>query len=110
MRRPNEACDPAVVGPPNEPDATSPIASEVEPGDRHSAGDLGVSAQAALVRRREDGRAWAGPPSERDGQHGLADPGRTLEVHVASLRAKLRMPALIETVRGVGYRLVAPGA
>ncbi|MEE1751685.1 response regulator transcription factor [Streptomyces sp. SP18CS02] len=34
--------------------------------------------------------------------------GRTLEVHVASLRAKLAMPALIETVRGVGYRLVAP--
>ncbi|ANJ09844.1 response regulator transcription factor [Streptomyces parvulus] len=34
--------------------------------------------------------------------------GRTLEVHVASLRGKLRMPALIETVRGVGYRLVAP--
>ena len=34
--------------------------------------------------------------------------GRTLEVHVASLRAKLSMPALIETVRGVGYRLVAP--
>lgn len=36
--------------------------------------------------------------------------GRTLEVHIASLRAKLRMPALIETVRGVGYRLVAPEA
>ncbi|MFV2118356.1 response regulator transcription factor [Streptomyces sp. Act-28] len=36
--------------------------------------------------------------------------GRTLEVHVASLRAKLRMPSLIETVRGVGYRLVVPGA
>ncbi|NUK15023.1 response regulator transcription factor [Streptomyces lunaelactis] len=34
--------------------------------------------------------------------------GRTLEVHVASLRSKLRMPALIETVRGVGYRLAAP--
>ncbi|UFQ18453.1 MULTISPECIES: response regulator transcription factor [Streptomyces] len=34
--------------------------------------------------------------------------GRTLEVHVASLRSKLHMPALIETVRGVGYRLVAP--
>ncbi len=34
--------------------------------------------------------------------------GRTLEVHIASLRAKLRMPALIETVRGVGYRLVVP--
>ena len=28
--------------------------------------------------------------------------GRTLEVHVASLRSKLRLPALIETVRGVG--------
>ena len=36
--------------------------------------------------------------------------GRTLEVHVASLRSKLRMPGLIETVRGVGYRLVAPAA
>ncbi|WAX77607.1 response regulator transcription factor [Streptomyces sp. KMM 9044] len=36
--------------------------------------------------------------------------GRTLEVHVASLRSKLRMPALIETVRGVGYRLVEPVA
>jgi DNA-binding response OmpR family regulator len=32
--------------------------------------------------------------------------GRTLEVHVASLRSKLRTPAMIETVRGVGYRLV----
>jgi DNA-binding response OmpR family regulator len=30
---------------------------------------------------------------------------RTLEVHVASLRGKLGRPELIETVRGVGYRL-----
>ncbi|GAA2625391.1 response regulator transcription factor [Streptomyces axinellae] len=36
--------------------------------------------------------------------------GRTLEVHVASLRAKLQRPALIETVRGVGYRMAARGA
>ncbi len=36
--------------------------------------------------------------------------GRTLEVHVASLRSKLGRPALIETVRGVGYRLVVPAA
>jgi DNA-binding response OmpR family regulator len=36
--------------------------------------------------------------------------GRTLEVHVASLRAKLGLPALIETVRGIGYRLVIPAA
>jgi DNA-binding response OmpR family regulator len=34
--------------------------------------------------------------------------GRTLEVHVASLRHKLGTPGLIETVRGVGYRLVSP--
>ncbi|MDJ0341614.1 response regulator transcription factor [Streptomyces sp. H10-C2] len=34
--------------------------------------------------------------------------GRTLEVHVASLRSKLRLPSVIETVRGVGYRLVVP--
>jgi hypothetical protein len=33
---------------------------------------------------------------------------RTLDVHIASLRGKLRLPALIETVRGVGYRLTAP--
>jgi DNA-binding response OmpR family regulator len=32
--------------------------------------------------------------------------GRTLEVHVASLRSKLGLPTLIQTVRGVGYRLV----
>ncbi|MGN8024902.1 response regulator transcription factor [Microbacterium sp. 22242] len=30
---------------------------------------------------------------------------RSLEVHVASIRRKLGRPALIETVRGVGYRL-----
>lgn len=36
--------------------------------------------------------------------------GRTLEVHVASLRSKLGRPALIEAVRGVGYRLVAPAS
>ena len=36
--------------------------------------------------------------------------GRTLEVHVASLRAKLRHAGLVETVRGVGYRLAVPAA
>ena len=36
--------------------------------------------------------------------------GRTLEVHVASLRSKLGLPQLIETVRGVGYRLIDPSA
>jgi DNA-binding response OmpR family regulator len=32
---------------------------------------------------------------------------RTLDVHVATLRSKLGQPALIETVRGVGYRLAS---
>lgn len=31
--------------------------------------------------------------------------GKTLDVHIASLRRKLGDPGLIETVRGVGYRL-----
>ena len=31
--------------------------------------------------------------------------GRTLEVHVAALRAHLGVPGLVTTVRGVGYRL-----
>lgn len=34
---------------------------------------------------------------------------RTLEVHVGTLRSKLGAPGLIETVRGVGYRLRAGG-
>ncbi|MDO8143603.1 MULTISPECIES: response regulator transcription factor [Isoptericola] len=34
--------------------------------------------------------------------------GRTLEVHVASLRRKLGAPAVVETVRGVGYRVAGP--
>jgi DNA-binding response OmpR family regulator len=34
---------------------------------------------------------------------------RTLEVHIGSLRQKLGVAGLIETIRGVGYRLVTPG-
>jgi DNA-binding response OmpR family regulator len=33
---------------------------------------------------------------------------RTLDVHVSSLRSKLGRPDLIETVRGVGYRIAVP--
>jgi two-component system, OmpR family, response regulator len=42
---------------------------------------------------------------------GFALPGetRTVEVHVAQLRKKLGHPDLIETVRGLGYKLAAPG-
>jgi DNA-binding response OmpR family regulator len=34
---------------------------------------------------------------------------RTLDVHIATLRGKLGDPSVIQTVRGVGYRLVADG-
>ncbi len=34
---------------------------------------------------------------------------KTLDVHVASLRRKLGSPAWIETVRGVGFRVVDAG-
>jgi DNA-binding response OmpR family regulator len=37
-----------------------------------------------------------------------AGTSRTLDAHVASLRRKLGDPSLIETVRGVGYRLGPP--
>jgi two-component system response regulator ResD len=41
---------------------------------------------------------------------GLSFPGgtRTVDVHVGQLRRKLDRPALIRTVRGAGYKLVAP--
>jgi DNA-binding response OmpR family regulator len=41
------------------------------------------------------GRSWAGA-------------NRTLDVHVATLRTKLGRPDLVQTVRGVGYRLGLP--
>jgi DNA-binding response OmpR family regulator len=42
---------------------------------------------------------------------GLAYPGetRTVDVHVGQLRRKLGDPDLIRTVRGAGYKAVAPG-
>jgi DNA-binding response OmpR family regulator len=41
---------------------------------------------------------------------GLSFPGgtRTVDVHVGQLRRKLERPELIRTVRGAGYKLVAP--
>jgi DNA-binding response OmpR family regulator len=39
------------------------------------------------------------------------DVSRTLAVHVTTLRGKLGQPALVETIRGVGYRLnIAPSS
>ena len=41
---------------------------------------------------------------------GASGTPHTLDVHVASLRAKTGVPGLVETVRGVGYRLGTPGS
>ncbi|WP_432247212.1 response regulator transcription factor [Streptomyces sanyensis] len=59
-----------------------------------------LAQRPGVVFRREQiiSEVWE---SRREGTE------RTLEVHVASLRSKLRTPALIEVVRGVGYRLAA---
>jgi len=38
----------------------------------------------------------------------VPDDTRTVEVHVAQLRKKLGHPELVRTLRGVGYKLVAP--
>jgi DNA-binding response OmpR family regulator len=61
-----------------------------------------LARQPGLVHRREQilSEVW---------QTSWAGTGRTLEVHVASLRAKLGRPDLIEAVRGVGYRLRPAG-
>jgi two-component system OmpR family response regulator len=42
---------------------------------------------------------------------GFASPGetRTVEVHVAQLRKKLGCPDLIETIRGLGYKVAEAG-
>jgi DNA-binding response OmpR family regulator len=53
---------------------------------------------AVLERERILERVWD--------QHWFG-PTKTLDVHVASLRRKLGDPGWIETVRGVGFRLVA---
>jgi DNA-binding response OmpR family regulator len=40
----------------------------------------------------------------------LAGANRTLDVHIATLRTKLGRADLVQTVRGVGYRLGLPEA
>ena len=60
---------------------------------------LARQAGTVLARDQLIARLW---PTGWDGAE------RSLEVHVASLRAKLALPGLIATVRGVGYRLVTP--
>ena len=54
---------------------------------------------AALSRRRLLEEVW------QTSWYGSA---KTIDVHIAALRRKLRDPGLIETVRGVGFRLRTP--
>jgi DNA-binding response OmpR family regulator len=61
---------------------------------------------AALARRGGEVAARA-ELLEEVWQITWAGPSRTLDVHVAAVRAKLGRPGVIETVRGVGYRIGA---
>src|SRR5262249_33931857 len=73
--------------------------------------------QASLPRKESDLRAALvrRPGGTVSREHLLAEvwhttwlgSPHTVEVHVASLRAKLGDPGLVQTVRGVGYRLRA---
>ncbi len=61
---------------------------------------LAADAGAVVTRRRILEAVWD------TSWHG---PTRTIDVHVAALRKKLGAPGWIETVRGIGFRLVPPG-
>jgi DNA-binding response OmpR family regulator len=59
-----------------------------------------LASRPGVVFRREQilSQVWQ---SQWAGDH------RTLEVHVGSIRAKTGLPRVIETVRGIGYRLMS---
>ncbi len=59
------------------------------------AGANGAVCTRARIVAEVWGRSWPGA-------------NRTLDVHVATLRTKLGRPELVQTVRGVGYRLGLP--
>ena len=59
------------------------------------AGDPGAALDRRRILEEVWGTRWYGP-------------GKTIDVHVSSLRRKLGDPGWIETVRGVGFRLRAP--
>ena len=62
-----------------------------------------LAREPGIVFRREQilAEVW-GASSPSSGPAGVS---HTLDVHVASLRAKTGVPGVVETVRGVGYRL-----
>ena len=59
------------------------------------AGDPGAVQSRASILREVWSTTWVGPT-------------KTIDMHVASLRRKLGRADWIETVRGVGFRLVPP--
>lgn len=62
----------------------------------------------AALARRGGAVAARGELLEEVWQITWAGSSRTLDVHVAAIRGKLGRPGVIETVRGVGYRLGEP--
>jgi DNA-binding response OmpR family regulator len=104
-------------------------AEDAPPGEQvQTLGDLAIDRRTREVTMRGEPLALA--PKEYDLLvHLAADPGamvarrdileavwepnffgrgKTLDFHIASLRRKLGDPALIETRRGVGFRLAVP--
>lgn len=61
---------------------------------------LAADAGAVVTRRRILETVW---------DTSWFGPTRTIDVHVAARRKKLGSPTWIETVRGIGFRLVPPG-
>ncbi|WP_028927971.1 response regulator transcription factor [Pseudonocardia acaciae] len=62
---------------------------------------ISVNANEVCTREMLALRLWNRPWSAA---------GNTVAVHISTLRAKIGRPTLIETVRGVGYRLAAAAA
>ncbi|WP_206784970.1 response regulator transcription factor [Amycolatopsis sp. MtRt-6] len=106
-----------------------PAAAEPQPPDALAGGRLVIDRRARRVH--VDGAELALSPKEYDLLAFLADapgaaltreqimeavwdahwfgPTKTLDVHIGALRRKLGDAAVVETVRGVGFRLVVAG-
>jgi len=81
-------------------------------GGRRRVGDAVAQGVPGAGPAGHRGRRGVHPQPDRGRGVGpqLAGGHRTLDVHVATLRTKLRRPELVQTVRGVGYRLGLPAA